>query len=172
MNRQEKESIIESIKQDFSNNASSFVVTVKGMSVEAVHNLRKDLYPKGGKLKVAKNTLLKIATKDLEGLSPLGDFFQDQIAIVFADKETPAVAKALSQLANESSFLKLKAGSLDKQFISAEQIEALASLPSREVLLAKVCGTLNAPISAYVSVLNQLILRLLYVLQKIEQKKA
>ena len=67
--------------------------------------------------------------------------------------------------------IKLRAGALDSRLLTVAQIEFLAALPSREVLLAQVAGTLNAPIAAYVRLLNQLIVRLLYVLKEIENEK-
>jgi large subunit ribosomal protein L10 len=107
----------------------------------------------------------------MPGLTDLTPFFKEQIAIVFAESEAPAIAKVLSTAAKEQENLKLRAGSLDARFITSQQIEFLAALPSREVLLAQLCGTLNGPIRNYVSLLNQLIVRLLLVLKAIEKTK-
>jgi large subunit ribosomal protein L10 len=171
MNRQEKKSVIDSIKHDFEHSQASFIISMQGMSVETVQKLRRELYAKKGKIKVAKNTLLKRATSDMPGLTDLSPYFKDQIAIVFAESEAPAIAKVLSNAAKEIESLKLRAGSLDARFITQQQIEFLAALPSREVLLAQLAGTLNAPIRNYVSLLNQLITRLVVVLKAIEEKK-
>lgn len=171
MNRQEKQRIIDVIKQDFTSSQAAFVVNMQGMTVEAVQQLRRELHAKKGTIKVAKNTLLKRATSDIAGVNELAPYFKDQIAVVFAEIEAPAVAKILFNTAKKQTHLKLKAGTLDARVISAEDIEFLAELPSREVLLAQVCGTLNAPIQQTASLLNQLIARLLYVLNEIEKKK-
>lgn len=171
MNRQEKQQVIDTIKNDFQGSQASFVVSMQGMTVEAVQQLRRDLHAKHSSIKVAKNTLLKRATSDLGGLSELAPFFKDQIAVIFAKEEAPAVAKILHEAAKKQAHLKLKAGALDKRVINAQEIEFLAALPSKEVLLAQLCGTLNAPIQQTVSLLNQLIARLVYVLAEIERKK-
>lgn len=171
MNRQEKQLVIDTIKNDFKSSQASFIVNMQGMTVEAVQQLRRQLHAKHGSIKVAKNTLLKRATSDMEGLNELAPYFKEQIAVIFAKEEAPAVAKILSETAKKQAHLKLRAGALDARVISAEQIEFLAALPSREVLLAQLCGTLNAPAQQLASLLNQLVVRLLYVLQEIEKKK-
>lgn len=171
MNRQEKQKVIELIKNEFEKSQASFVVDMQGMSVEEVQGLKKKLYDKGGKFKVAKNTLLKIATHDMAGLNELAPYFKDQIAIVFSEKETPAIAKILFSISKENEKLKIKAGTLDKKIIDKSQVEVLATLPSREVLLAHLLGTLNAPITGYVTVLNQLIVKLLWALKQVAEKK-
>jgi large subunit ribosomal protein L10 len=172
MNRNEKQSVIEAMKQEFQESQASFLVAVKGLTVGEVQKFRKGLYEKGGSLKVAKNTLLKRATADLPGLDELSPYFKEQIAIVFAKNETPAVAKFIAESSKENERLKIIIGALNKKVITKAQIESLAALPPREVLLAQVCGTLNAPIVGFVSLLNQLVVRLLWVLKKIEEKKS
>ncbi len=171
MNRREKQLVIDSIQKDLKQAQASFIVSTKGMTVSAVQNLRRSLYEKQGTIKVVKNTLLIRATSDVPGLSDLSPYFKDQIALVLAPKEAPAIAKILYNATKELETLKLKAGVLDSRLISIEQIVSLASLPSREVMLARVCGTLQSPIAAYVRILNQLIVRLLWVLKEIEKKK-
>lgn len=171
MNRQEKQLVIDSIKKDFKQAQASFVVSTKGMTVSAVQNLRRSLHEKQGSIKVVKNTLLIRATSDLPGVSDLAPYFTDQIAIVLAPTEAPAIAKILYNATRELETLKLKAGTLDSRLITIKEIEFLASLPSREVMLARVCGTLQAPIAAYVRILNQLVVQLLWVLKEIEKKK-
>ena len=171
MNRQQKEALIDVIKQDLKDSQATFVVGTKGLSVEAVQELRGQLFLKNGKMKVVKNTLLRRAVADLEGIKELEPLFEEQIALVFASKGAPAIAKVLFDIADKGKILSLKGGTLDARLMTADQIEALAQLPSREVLLAMVCGTLNAPITNYVRILNELIARFLRVLKAIEATK-
>ena len=104
MNRQEKQSVVESLKKDFSQNQASFVVGVKGMTVEELRSLRKGVAAHGGKIQVIKNTLMKVAVKDIQGLSDLSPYFKEQVALVFASNEAPAIAKALINFsANKST---------------------------------------------------------------------
>jgi large subunit ribosomal protein L10 len=171
MNRQEKEQVIEVVKQDFQTSQAAFIVGMQGMTVESVQKLRKELRRQQGVLKVAKNTLLKRATEDIPGLTDLAPYFHDQIAIIFAQEEPVAIARIIFNAAKEDEKLKLIGGALKTKVLDKAQVEFLATLPSREVLLAHLCGTLKAPITSYVNVLNQLTLRLLWVLKAISDKK-
>lgn len=171
LNRQEKKTVVESITRDFKHSKASFVVNMQGMTVESVQKLRNELYGKRGRIKVAKNTLLRRATDGLEGMEKLQPLFKGQIAVVFADEDAPTIAKVLVNAAKEVEQLKLYGGSLEAQVISVDKIVFLASLPSKEVMLSVLCGTLNAPITNYVRILNQLVVRLLWVLKEIETKK-
>lgn len=171
MNRQEKQLMVKSVKEALQQSSASFLVGVKGLTVEQVQDLRKGLRGQGGKLKVVKNTLLRLAASELSGLSDLTPYFKEQIAIVFAQEEAPAVAKVLYNISKDNKNLELIAGTLDSKIISKSQVEYLATLPSKDIMLAKVAGALQSPISAYVNILNQLILRFLWTLKKIEEKK-
>lgn len=171
MNRQEKSQVINSVKADFQGSEASFVVSVKGLTVDDVQKLRKSLYAKKSALRVVKNSLLKIAISDLSNLKDLAHYFKEQVAIVFADHSASEIANILYEAAKINDKFKLLGGSLDSKVLNGKQVEHLAKLPSKEILLAQVCGTLQAPIRAYVNILNQLIVRLLWVLKKIEEKK-
>jgi large subunit ribosomal protein L10 len=171
MNRQEKQSIIDAVKEDFQHSQAAFIVATQGMDVDSIQRLRMGLYAKNGRMKVVKNTLLVRATKDLPGISDLEPLFKEQIAVVFAQTEAPAVAKLLYDATKDGQKLTLVGGALDARVITALQIEQLANLPSKEVLLAQLCGTLNAPITNYVRVLNELVARFVRVLKQIEDTK-
>lgn len=172
MNRQEKENIIETLKSSFAANQTSFLVSYKGMDVAQVTSLRKELRDKGGTFKVAKVTLIKRAVHDLPSIQGLMPFLKDQIGIVFVDKEAPAVAKVLQDFSKQNEQLHVLAGRMDETILSKDSVFVLASLPSKEVLLAKVCGSLNAPIVGLVGTLHSLLAKLLFVLKAIEEKKS
>lgn len=171
MKRHQKELVVESLKSGLSKSESSFLVGYKGLSVAQMQNLRRGLLDQGASLQVAKWRLMKLAADGTQSGDVLQPFFRDQVAIVFASKETPAVAKVLSQFAKKNEALSLVAGSLENSLLDADAIKRLALLPSKEVLLGQVCGTLQAPISGFVNVLNVLVLRLLWTLKAIEKKK-
>ncbi len=171
MNRQEKQRIIDAMKNDFTHAQASFVVNMQGMTVAAMQDLRREIYAKNGKIKIAKNTLLRRAAADVPGINDLVPYFKDQIAIVFALTEASAVAKVLYGMAQKRKHLALKVCVLDARLLTEEQITFLASLPSREVLLAQLSGTWQAPMRNFVSIINQLIVRLLWVLKEVEKKK-
>jgi len=172
MNRQEKEHIVEALKSDFAANQTSFLVGYQGMDVAQVTSLRKELRDKGGTFKVAKVTLIKRAVHDLPASEGLMPFLKDQVGIVFVDKEAPAVAKVLYNFSKQNQKLNLLGGRMDTTILNKDLVIVLASLPSKEILLAKVCGALNSPLVGLVGTLHAMILKLLLVMKAIEQKKS
>lgn len=172
MNRQQKEHVVEALKHDFENSQASFLVGYKGLTVAQVLRLRKELRQQGGSFKVAKVTLMKRVAHDIPAVEQLTPFFKDQVALVFAHQESPAIAKLLYNFAKDNEKLKVVAGCVDATLLSAESVRVLASLPSKDVLRAQVCGALKSPMFGMVYVLNMLLLRLVLVLKKIEEKKA
>jgi large subunit ribosomal protein L10 len=170
MNRQQKKAMIQDLQKNLETYQSSFLVNVKGLTVSDMQKVRKGVYEKGGTLKVAKNTLLKRAIASKPELSHLEPHFKDQIAVIFTS-ETPEIAKFIFQESKANKKLEIVAGSLDYKALDKSQIEILAQLPSKDVLRAQVAAALQAPITSYVTVLNKLILRLLWVLKEIEEKK-
>ncbi len=172
MNRQEKQLVIDSLKKSFSENSGSFLVGIKGMTVEELRTLRKGVVSQGGQLQVIKNTLMKVAVKDMPGLSDLTPYFKDQIALVFASKEVPAVAKVLCGYSENNEKLTVVAGCLDLKLWLKVACKYWQHYHPREVLLAQVCGNMKAPINKFVSVLNIQIVRMLLVLNQIAEKKS
>lgn len=171
MNRQEKQLIINHIKNEFEDSNSSFIVGMQGLTVDSVQQLRKSLRAEGAKLKVAKNTLLKRATQDLNLAIDIAPYFKQQIAVIFAKDNAPEIAKIISKASKENKNLTLVAGTIDNKVINKPQIEFLASLPSKDVLRAQVIGTIQAPITGLATVLNQTILKLLFALKQIAEKQ-
>ena len=172
MNRQQKESVVELLQDKLTTSQASFFVSVKGLTVTDMQLLRGKLREKGGKLKVAKARLMKLAVENLDQAEGLKPFCKEQIGFVFAEKEVTEVAKVLHNFSKDNDFLKLLVGHLDSQLLSDKEIIRIASLPSKEILLAQLCAGLNAPTSNFVRVLNALILRLLWVLNQIKEKKS
>lgn len=171
MKRHQKELVVELLKDGLSKSESSFLVGYRGLSVAQMQNLRRGLKDKGASLQVAKWRLMKLAADGTQSGEILQPFFRDQIAIVFASKETPAVAKVLSTFSKENEALLLVAGSLENALLDADAIKRLVLLPSKEVLLGQVCGTLKVPITRFVNVMNVLVLRLLWTLKAVADKK-
>jgi len=171
MNRQQKEDLVGVLRDTFGDTRGSFLVSYRGLTVDEMQGLRKGLRDKGGSLKVAKMRLLKRAAEGVEGAEGLVQFMQDQLGVVFADEEPPAVAKYLHEYAKKHENLQLVAGCIGKEVYGAAEVARVALLPSREVLLAKLMGTLNAPMGNFVRVLRLLQLRLLWTLKAIAEKK-
>lgn len=172
MNRQEKTSLVASLKEDFAKSEAAFLVGYKGLSVAKMQTLRREIRAKGGKLKVAKNRLVRLAVSDVDGVCDLSDHLKDQLGVVFASQEFTQVAKVLTDFSESNPALSLVAGCLESEFIDKEKISLLASLPSKDILLGQLCGTLQAPVSGFASVLNTLVVRLLWTLKQVAEKKS
>lgn len=170
MNRQQKAEIVGSLKDSFSHSPASFLVGFQGLTVAQMQKLRSELRKQGGTLKVTKARLMRRAVDGLKGSEELAPFFKGQVGIVFA-KESPAVAKVLFEYAKNNEALKLVVGCLDEQLLNGASIARIATLPSKEVLLAQVCGTLQAPLAGCVRVLNMQIIRLLWTLKQVGDQK-
>ena len=144
--------------------------TERPATVEELTNLRVNLRKAGGEFYVVKNTLARIAftggTHDV-----VKDKFHDNSAIALGFDDPVAVAKALSDFAKQSKLFQLRCGSLEGKEMSAEQVEALAKLPSKEQLLGQLLGTMNAVPTNFVSLFANVLRGLLYALKAIEEKK-
>lgn len=143
----------------------------RGLTVEQDTELRNALRKAGVEYKVVKNTMTKFAVKEngLEGLEP---FLSGPTALALSNDDVVAPAKLLSEYAKKYEKLELKAGVLEGKVIDLEGIKNLAELPPREVLIARVLGGFNAPISGFVNVLNGNIRGLVVALNAIAEQKA
>lgn len=172
MNRQQKALLIDYLKQEFTDCPGSFLIGYQGMTVADMQTLRKELRQAGSAMKVAKNRLARRAVDGLEGASDMSPLLKQQLCIVFAHKDPSATAKLLFEFSKKKDKLKLVAGCVEKQLLTQEDVVALAQLPPREVLLAQLLGTMQAPIATYARLMNTLLARLLYATQAIADKKA
>lgn len=146
MKKHQKQAAIESLETSFAGSQAAFLVNYQGMSVSQLKALRFALDDKGGSLKVAKNRLARLALKDVSGCQALESLLKGQLAYVFAQNEITSVAKVLTDFAKQNQSLKVVAACSDSKIYDAKSVAVLGSLPSREVLLAQLCGVLNAPV--------------------------
>lgn len=172
MNRQQKEQVIELLKDNFNKSAASFVVNYQGLTVDKMQTLRNELRSQGGTLKVTKARLMKRAVDGMQDVEALTPYLEQQVGVVFASQEAPTVAKVLSDFAKDNEALQVVVGCLDAQLLDQASVARIASLPSKEVLLAQVCGTMKAPIAGLANVLNILVVRLLWTLKQVQEKKS
>ena len=156
MNRQEKSAFIERLRKDFAASESAFLVSYKGLSVPQLEALRKDLRSKGARLQVAKMRLVKRAVEGLDS-SVITPMLGEQLGLVFVPSESPAVAKALSKFAKDNKSLLLIGGCFQAKCLDQDALIALSKLPSREQLLAQLCGTLQAPIAGLARILDAIL---------------
>ncbi|HEX4068874.1 MAG TPA: 50S ribosomal protein L10 [Candidatus Babeliales bacterium] len=173
MNRQQKESVVDIFHKDFLANKGTFFVNYSGLTVNEMQQLRRQLRQKGGALKIAKMRLVKRALADVEGAEGLLSHCKNQIGVVFAfdAAEVSGVAKTLNDFAKGNEALGLVIGCVDARLLDKAAITRIASLPSKEVLLAQLCGTLNAPLTSFVFGLNSVMVKFLLALKEVEKQK-
>jgi large subunit ribosomal protein L10 len=174
MNRQQKQSVVELFHKDFLANKGTFFVNYSGLTVNEMQQLRRQLSQKGGALKIAKMRLVKRALADVEGAEGLLSHCKNQVGVVFAfdAAEVSGVAKTLNDFAKKNESLGLVIGCVDAQLLDKAAITRIATLPSKEVLLAQLCGTLNAPLTSFVFGLNSVMVKFLVALKEVEKQKA
>lgn len=168
--RTEKVAKIAEIKELISTSKCTILVDFCGLTVAQDTALRCKMREAGVHYNVVKNTLLRIAAQEagIEGLEPS---LEKNTAIAVSPEDPVAVAKVICDFAKENKELKVKVGILDGQVIDAEAIKALASLPPKEVLIAKMLGSMNAPISGFVNVLQGTIRNVVYALEAVRKAK-
>lgn len=139
-----KKQIVEEISEKLKNSVSTIVVDYRGLTVSEVTELRKQLREAGIDFKVYKNTMLRRATVE-NNLSDLNEFLVGPTAIAFSNDDVVAPAKVLHNFAKGHEALEIKSGVIEGAVASVDQIQALATLPSREGLLSMLLSVLQAP---------------------------
>jgi large subunit ribosomal protein L10 len=151
----EKQIIIDEILERI--NASPYVIVADytGMTVPQFETLRTRLDELSAEFHISKNTFVKRAAKDAELPEDLNEALSGQTGLVTGAEDVCAAAKVVKEFKKETGKLEIKGGALDGAYLDAAQVDALASLPPREVLLATLLGVLQAPASKLVRTLNE-----------------
>lgn len=168
----EKTILIEHLLEKVNASPFLFVVDYTGLTVDKFEALRKLLRGAGAEMHVFKNTLVKKAAERAGYPSELGAALTGQSAVVTGEKDVCAAAKVMKTFATEFKKPQVKAGVLDGKYLDASGINALADLPSREVLLGQLLGVLQAPASTLVRLLNEPASSLARVLQAKSEQAA
>lgn len=169
--RKLKAEIIEELKDKAARAQIGVLADFTGLKVETLAQLRRQVKEAEGELKVAKNTLLTRAATDESLLAPLSEQFAGPNAVAFGYADPVSLAKLLVKFAQEKPLFKIKGGVLGGQVLSPTDIEALAKLPSREVLLAQLLGAMQAVPTGLVTVLAGVLRGLLNVLAALKDQK-
>ncbi len=152
--RPEKIAVVDEVKQRFSSASAAVLTEYRGLDVAAISQLRRALREAGGEYKIYKNTLVRFAARDL-GLE-IDELLTGPTAIAFVDGDAAAVAKALRDNARTNPMLVVKGGLLGTKALSADDVRALAELPSRDVLLSQLAGAMAAPLQQFAGLLQAL----------------
>jgi large subunit ribosomal protein L10 len=170
--KSEKAEIIQGLQQKVDGARISILTDFTGLTVEDMTRLRRQLHEAAGELKVVKNTLLQRATAGESALSALTRDLSGPNALTLGYEDPVSVTKVLIKFAQERPQLKIKAGMLAGQVLSAQDLETLSKLPPREVLLAQLLGVLKNVPTALVTVLSGVVRNLLHVLVALKDQKA
>lgn len=167
---EQKQQQVAALKEAFEKANVGVLVNYNGITVEKDTKLRKQLREAGCVYKVVKNTLLSRAFKDA-GIEGLDECLNGTTAIAYSENGYTEAPKILSDYAKDNENFQVKAGFIDGGAVDAKSIDALAKLPSKEVLLAQVLGGLNGPIQGFANVMSGTMRGLVIALNAIAEKQ-
>jgi len=170
MNREEKASAISELGEGIGQATNAFVIAFKGITVPQVTELRRQVRDTNSTYIVVKNTLALIAVKD-SPLTALKDQFSGPTAVAFNRTDAVALAKALTKFAKDVPSITFKGAMLNGQIVPADQIQAIANLPSRNELISKLLFLMQAPIRSLAIVLQANIRNLAVVIGQIAEQR-
>ena len=153
--RPEKVAVVAEVREKFASADAALLTEYRGMTVGALASLRRALRPGGADYKIYKNSLVRLAAR-AEGIRGLDELLRGPTAIAFVSGDAAATAKALRDIARTNPLLVLKGGLLGTKVLTSDDVVALAELPSREVLLARLAGALQAPMAQFAALLQAL----------------
>ena len=165
-----KEAAVSEIQEKMQQAQSVVFVDYRGLTVEEVTNLRCKMRDAGVDYKVIKNTMIQRAA-DKEGIEGLNSILEGPTAVAFGMKDPVSPAKILVDFAKDTKKTEIKGGVLDGKTIDVDGVKYLASLPSKEELLAKMMGSLNAPVTGLVMALSGVMRNLVCALNAIKEQK-
>jgi large subunit ribosomal protein L10 len=170
MNREEKASMISDLSGGVAQATNAFLIDFKGITVPQVTELRKQVRETNSSYIVVKNTLALVAVKD-SPLKGLENAFAGPTAVAYNTTDAVALAKALTKFAKDVPTVQFKGALLNGQVVPASEIQTIASLPSREQLVAKLLYLMQHPIRGLAVVLNGTIRNFAVVLDQIAKQK-
>ena len=171
MRKVQKAEIVQEIREKVGQSRISILADFTGLKVEEITRLRRQVKEAEGELKVVKNTLLVRAAASDSPIAPLTSKFTGPNALTLGYGDPVALTKVLIKFAQERPQLKVRAGVLAGQLLSAQDLDNLSKLPGREVLMAQLLGVLQGVPTALVTVLSGVIRNLLNALTSLKEKK-
>ena len=170
MPAQSKFDMVEKILASLEGHAGMYVVDYRGLSVKEAQEFRRSLREVGAEINVYKNNLVKIALRNHD-MPEMDEYLAGPSGFIFAQGDVAASAKAAKTFMKDNDDLEFKAGLLDGAVVTAEQVSAIAELPSREELIAKLLGTLSNPATKIVRTLSEIPASFVRTLDAIAQQK-
>ena len=152
-NREIKEAKVAEIKEKLEQAQTVVLASYQGLTVEEDTQLRKNLREAGIEYKVYKNTLVTRAAKEL-GIEGISEYLNGPVSMAFGYEDVTAPARILNDFAKDHKKLELKAGLVEGEIYDKAKLEKLASIPSKEVLIAKLLGSIKSPLSNFAYLLS------------------
>ena len=168
---QQKQAYVEQLAEKLNSSVAGVVVSYKGISVADDTMLRRKMREAGVEYSVVKNTMLRRAAEKV-GLNELDSVLEGSTALAVSAGDHVAAAKILCEYAEKNKSFEIKAGVVEGKVINKAEVEELAKMPPKEVLVAKVLGGLNAPITGFVGVLHANLRGLVCALNAIAEKQS
>ncbi|MDD5089690.1 MAG: 50S ribosomal protein L10 [Candidatus Wallbacteria bacterium] len=170
--KKQKADLLDQIKEKLSRSKMIMLAEYQGMTVEQISELRRKLKTScQSEYKVYKNTFVRKALDKDNPLLSKEDLLSGPNGLIFSYGDPASTAKVVSECAGKFSKLKIKAGVLQNRLLSAADIDSLSKLPSRDILLAQVLGTMQAPITGFVTVCSGVIRGFVNCVSEIKKQK-
>lgn len=166
-----KQDKVELMKEKFAKAKVAVVTDYKGLTVEEITKLRRELQKQEGDYMVTKNTLAKIATKGTQ-YEVLDEAMKGPVAIAFGFKDEVAPAKVLTKFIKDVKKGEILSAALDGKLLTKKEAEALSNLPSKEELYAKMLGSINSPATGIVGAINAVMSGLVRAMDQVAKKKS
>lgn len=171
MLRPQKEEVVEKLKQKLNQSKSLFITDFTGLNVAQINQIRRDFRKKGAEYVVVKNTLLRLAVKEV-GFDTLLNYLEGPTGVAFGYEDPLIPAKILHDFFKKTDKPKTKAFWIEKNLFDGEKLEELAKLPSRDGLLTQIVGSVNFPLSNLIGTLNGILRNLVGTLESIIKAKS
>lgn len=171
VNKAKKSEVLQDLEEKFSKAKSVYFSKNKGIPVKKMTDLRKKLHKEGIDLVVAKKTLMRIAAKKMNVTEISSEVMDGPVAAAFGYKDEVTAARLLHEFAKDNETLELLGGIVGSQVLGKTEAKQMATLPSREQLLAKLVGTMKSPISGFHGTLSGVLRKFVYAMKAVADKK-
>jgi large subunit ribosomal protein L10 len=172
MKKEEKGEMIEQIKELVNKSSSMFLVDYRGVNVADINRIRSDFRKEGVTYKVFKNTLFKKTLEQVGGYEKFNPQLVGMIGVVFTGENFVSAAKVIKKYFDEKQKLSFKGCYIDSTYYGADQLNTIASMPTKDEIMSGIVGSIAAPASGIVGAINAVIRDLVSVIDEVGKKKA
>jgi len=172
MNRNEKSELISEIKELLESSSAIYLTDYHGINVEDISSLRNQFRNEGVRYKVYKNTLVKRALDEIGKYDKIADHLVGMTGFAFTTTNPIAPAKIINKYFGDTDKLSLKGCYVEGEYFEGSQLKTLATLPTKNELIASIMGSLDSPVSGIVGAINAVMRDLVSVVEQISQREA